>query len=151
MKRFIGLCALAALCAGVATQEADARGRRSGGGLGFGFGIGFGFEFSGGGGGHHGHGGHGHHGQQYLYIFPEGYQVYGQWHPHDGGQFQEPAPREQRDQKPFPPPPRREKGKPGESYQPREIINYPNLGYSIYQPANGYGHPYYAPGLRFDQ
>ena len=46
MNRFIGLCALAALGAGVATPEADAWGRRSGGGLGFAFGAGFGFEFS---------------------------------------------------------------------------------------------------------
>jgi hypothetical protein len=144
MNKFLGLSALAVALAGVPTQEASASG------INFCFGAGLSFSFDGGGwgGGHHGHGGHR---QQYMYIFPEPYQLYGDAQHHSG------SPQSEQPYKPFPPPPAREKGTQEQTIHQHYInaprYNYPNLGYSIYQPTRGYGYPqyYHAPALRFDQ
>ena len=146
MKKFVILSALAVALAGVPTQEAAAN--PGGGGFNIRMGIGLNLMFDWnawcnhgcGHGGHGGYGGCGYGGQGgYLYGFPDGS------HQYQGQHF-------------TPPPPRRDdKGRDDAAvYQNYQQYNYPNLGYSIHQPASyhGYGHQqyyYYTPTLRFDQ
>ena len=145
MKKFVILSALAVALAGVPTQEAAA----NGGGFNIRMGVGLNLMFDWNawcnpcqhGCGHGGYGGQGcgYGGQAgYLYGFPDGsYQYQGQ-------QF-------------TPPPPRKEdKGRDGRDEAIYQNYSYPNLGYSIHQPASyhGYGYQqyyYYTPTLRFDQ
>jgi hypothetical protein len=153
MKKFVILSALAVALAGIPSQEAAA----NGGGFNIRMGVGLNLLFDwnswcnpcqqGCGHGGYGHGGYGHGGHAgygqggYLYGFPDGsYQYQGQHYA--GQQF-------------TPPPPRRDdKGRPDEaSFQ---SYGYPNLGYSVHQPASyhNYGYQqyyYYTPSLRFDQ
>ena len=145
MKKFVILSALAVALASVPTQEAAA----NGGGFNIRMGVGLNLLFDWNAwcnpcqhGCGHGHGGYrgqgcGNGGQAgYLYGFPDGsYQYQGQ-------QFMPPAPRKDE--------------KADAVHQNYQQYNYPNLGYSIHQPASyhGYGYQqyhYYTPTLRFDQ